>query len=82
MLQANFDLGIFQETKVTEVIYMRKSSGYRVAALEDTITHSGGVAVFYCEAEHFSLEALQLYDANVVRFQLASGGQRWHIVGC
>ena len=27
------------------------------------------------------VESLQLYGANVVIFQMASGGQRWHIVG-
>ena len=28
------------------------------------------------------METLHLYGANVVSFQLASGGQRWYIVGC
>ena len=30
--QANMDLGIFQETKVTDVIYTRRSDGYNVVA--------------------------------------------------
>ena len=37
--------------------------------------------MLYCEAGHFSLEVLHLYDANVVRFKLTSGVQHWHIVG-
>ena len=44
--------------------------------------HSGAVAVFYRAVEHFSVEALQTYGANVVSFQLASGDRRWFIVGC
>ena len=82
MSQLNLDLGVFQETNVTKGIYTRESSGYRVLALEVLSAHSGGVAVFYCAAKHFSVEVLQLYDANSVSFQLALGGQRWYIVGC
>ena len=41
----------------------------------------GCFVVFYCLEEHFLVEALQIYSANVVNFHLASGGQRWHIVG-
>ena len=80
--QVNFDLGIFQETKVTEGMYTLESSGYRVVASEAQSAHSWGVVVFYHAEEHFSVEALQLYGANVVSFQLMSGGQRWHIRGC
>ena len=47
MLQANVDIGVFQGTKVTERIYTRDSSGYRVVLSEATIAHSGGVAVLY-----------------------------------
>ena len=36
--------------------------------------HSGGVAVFYCKAGHFALEALRLHGPNVVSFQLEFGG--------
>ena len=44
--------------------------------------HQGFVAVFYCEAEHFTLETLCLNVPNVVRFNLANGQQWWHFVGC
>ena len=47
MLQANVDIGVFQGTKVTERIYTRDSSGYRVVLSEAPIAHSGGVAVLY-----------------------------------
>ena len=38
--------------------------------------------MFYCAELNFSVEALQIYGANVVSFHMASGGQRGHIVGC
>ena len=59
------DLGIFQEMKFTAGIYTREYSGYRVVALE----------------QQLSVEALLLHGANALRFQLASGGQWWYVVG-
>ena len=53
-----------------------------MVATEAPSAHSGSVAVFYRAAEHFSVETLQTYGANIVSFQLASGDRRWFIVGC
>ena len=64
------DLGVFQGTKLTKSIYTRESSGYRVVATEAPSAHIGGVTIFYRAAEQFSVEALQTYGENVVRFQL------------
>ena len=47
MSQANMDLGVFQETKVTKGIYTQEYSGYKVVASEALRAHRGGVAVFY-----------------------------------
>ena len=58
---------------------MPESSGYWVVASKSTSVHSSGIAVFFCEADHFSVEALHLHGANAVSFQLALGGQRWCI---
>ena len=82
MSQANMELGVFQETKVTKGIYMQESSGYRVVATEALSANSTSVAVLYRAAEHFSVEALQTYGVNVTSFQLASGDQRRFILGC
>ena len=49
--------------------------------LEAPSAHIVGVKVFYQAEEHLQVESLQLYSANVVSFQLSSGGQRWHILG-
>ena len=53
-----------------------------MVASEAPSAHSSGIAVFYCAAEHFYVEALQLHGANVAIFQIVPGGQRWYIVGC
>ena len=75
MSHYNVGIGVSQETKVAEGVYTSKSSGYWAMSSEAPSAHIGGVAVFYHKAENFTLEALCLHGANVVRFQLASGGK-------
>ena len=76
------DLGIFQETKVTGVIYTCGSDGYSVVATDAPSRHRGGVAVFHRPEPHFAVEAVQKFGPNVVGFQLATEARRWYIVGC
>ena len=38
--------------------------------------------VLYSKEKHVSLEALCLHGPNTVSFQLVTGRQRWHVVGC
>ena len=82
MTQANMDLGIFQETKFTEGIYTRASAGYSVVATDAPSRNRGEVAVFYRPSSHFAVEAVKQFGPNVVGFQLATGAQRWYIIGC
>ena len=44
--QANMDLGILQETKLTDGIYTRGSTGYTVIATDAPSRHLGGVTLF------------------------------------
>ena len=80
--QANMDLGILQETKLTDGIYTRRSAGYSVVATDAPSRHRGGVAIFHRPAPHFAVEAVQKFGPNVIGFQLATGAQQWYIVGC
>ena len=82
MSQANMDLGIFQETKVTHRIYNRGLAGYSVVAKDAPSRHRGRVAVFHRPALHFAVKGVQQFGPNVVVFHLATGERRWHIVGC
>ena len=47
MSQANMDLGILQETKITNGVYTRGSAGYNVIATDAPSRHRGVVALFY-----------------------------------
>ena len=76
MSQANMDLGIFQETKVTDRIYTRGSDGCSVVATDTLRRYRGGVAVFYRPAPHFAVEAVRQFRPNVVGFQLETGEWR------
>ena len=80
--QANMDLGIFQETKVTDRIYTRGSDGYSVVVADAPSRHHGIVALFHRPVPYFAVEAVQQFQPNVVDFQLAMGERRWYIVGC
>ena len=82
MSQANMDLGIFQETNVTDGIYTHGLAGYSVVATDAPIRHRGGVAVFHQPAPHFSVEAVQQFGPKVIRFQLVTGERRWYIMVC
>ena len=50
-------------------------------ATEAPSAHRGGVAIFYREVEHFSVEEIYLHGLNVIRFKLVTGRRRWHVVG-
>ena len=53
MSQANMDLGILKETKLTDGIYTRGSTGYSAIAIDAPIRHHGGVALFYRSEPNF-----------------------------
>ena len=61
---------------------MRDLGGYWVISTAALIQHCDGVSVFYREADNFTPEVLRLHRPKFVSFQLVSGGQRWHVVGC
>ena len=81
MSQANIDLGILKETKLTDGIYTRRLSGYSIVATDAPSQHRGGVAIFHRQAPHFAVEAVQKFGQNVIVLQLATGARRWYIVG-
>ena len=66
MSQANVDLGILQETKLTDIIYTRGSAGYSVVATDAPSRHRGGVAIFYRPAPHLAVEAVRKFGPNVI----------------
>ena len=81
MSQANMDLGILQETKLTDGVYTHGSSGYSVIAADAPSRHRGGVAIFYRSEPHFVVEAVEKFGPNVIGFHIATGERQWYIVG-
>ena len=81
MAQGQVDYGVLQDTKLTYGVYRRYSSGFWVPEMAETSAHSSDITFFYRKTEHFAIEELCLQSPNVIRFQLVTGRQRWHIVG-
>ena len=75
------DLGILQETKLTDSIYTRGSSGYSVITTDAPSRHRRGIAFFYRSEPYFVVEALEKFGPNVLGFQLVTGERRWTIIG-
>ena len=82
MSHANMDLGIFQDTKITNVVYTRGSSGYIVVTTDAPIRHHGRIEVYYRPSPRFTVEAFHQIRPNVVGFQLVKEERQWYIVGC
>ena len=51
--QTNIDLGILQETKITDGVYTRSLVGFSMVAKEAPICHHVGIALFYKESRYF-----------------------------
>ena len=75
MSQANMNLGILQETKLTDGFYTGGSAGYKVIATDAPSRHRGGVTLFYRPTPHFVVEAVERCGPNVMLFQVATGGR-------
>ena len=80
--QANFDLVLLQDTKITDGVYAQDSTGFSVVTSDALIRHHGGLTLFYKESPRFEVEYHQQQSTNVISFQLVMGGQHWHVVGC
>ena len=76
------DAGVFQDTKLTDGIYTRRSAGYKVVAMPAPIQHQGNVALFYRDSPAFAVEAIHHFGVNIIACQLVTGERRWYIVGC
>ena len=68
--QDNLDLGVLQETKITDGIFTRGLEGYNVGATYVPSQHHGKVAVFYRASPQLEIEVIQKFGPNVVSFKL------------
>jgi hypothetical protein len=67
------DLGILLETKVTDRIYTRNSSGYSVVALNAPSAHQGGIVLFWRSNKSYEVEDWRIRGPNVLTFVLVTG---------
>ena len=79
--QMNLDLGILTETKLTDGVYTRNSSGYQVTATDAPSAHQGGIALFYRDSEYWQVESVVKHGPNVISFELVSGWRRTPMIG-
>ena len=82
MSQANMNLGISQETEITDGVYTRGLDWSRVVSTDAPSRHRDGVAVFYQSSTRFAVEVVQKFWSKVVGFQMVTGEWRWYIIGC
>ena len=80
--QANMDLGIFQETNVTDGIYTCGSAGYSIVGTDKPSRHCGRVAISPRPAPYFAVESVHQFGPNIIGFQLVMGARQWYIMGC
>ena len=81
MAQANINLGVLHNTKLSGGIYAQESAGYRVVTSDAPSQHCGVVAILYWEYLHFAVEAHQQHVPNIISFQMVTGDRNWFVVG-
>ena len=76
------DLGFLMETKVTDGIYTRESSGYSVVALNAPSAHQGGIALFWQPNKSCLVKDPRIWGPNILTFVLVTGSCQFFAVGC
>ena len=80
MAATEVDLGIFTETKITDSVYTRYSSGYNVTATNAVSASQGGIALFWRDNELYEIEEVVPRSPNVLTFELVTGQIRYFVV--
>jgi len=75
------DLALLTETKLTDGIYTRYSSGYNVIAPNAVSGRQGGVALVYKDSPYWQVESVEVHDPNIISFEIVSGRRRYALVG-
>ena len=79
--QGNVDVGILQETKLTDRIHERQGEGYYVWATEAERRHRGRILVVWREDTSCKVEGIVNFGPNVESFLLTLGLRGWYVVG-
>jgi hypothetical protein len=76
------DCGVLLETKLTEGVYTRWSSGYNVQSTHVPRMWQGGISLFWRTSGTYEIKEVEIRGPNVLSIQLVSGAARWYIIGC
>ena len=71
--QGNVDVGVLQETKLTDGIHARQGEGYYVWATEAERRHQWRISVFWSEDAEWQMEGITNFGPNVASFLLMLG---------
>ena len=82
LVSLDVDIAILQETKLTNNVYARRSSGYSIIASDAPSASQGGVALAWREGGDFEVEETKIWGPNVLAFRLITGGADYYVVGC
>ena len=80
--KSGINIAVFQETKLTNDVYTRSSSGYRIVASNAPSAHQGGIALVWQEHQAYELEEYKFYGGNVMTFRLITEAENYYIIGC
>ena len=73
---------ILSEMKITDDHYARMTSGYKVLLTKAPSKHKGGIALLWQpDHEGFEVEATRVVTPNLITFQLATGDERYYVMG-
>jgi exonuclease III len=82
LAQMKANIAVLQETKLTQGIYTRHSSGFSVVASEAPSAHQGGLALCWKESPLYELEEWKFWSPHVLSFRLITGEFKFWVVGC
>ena len=75
------DLCFLTETKLTDGICTRNSSGYQVLATNAVSYHQGGVALVFRSSSYWQVESSVFHGPNVISVMLVSRNKKFEIAG-
>jgi exonuclease III len=81
MNQMNVDIGILMETKLTDGIHTRQSSGYHVYTTSARSHSQGGMALFFRNSALWQVESIRRFGPNIISCQLVMSQRRIPVVG-
>ena len=75
----NIDIGVLPESKLTDGIYTRVSSGYHIRATEAASHNKGGVVLFWRDRPNWLVESERCHGPNVISCKVTTPG-RWYLL--